>query len=183
MQIPYKHQSELQEIKTDVPTQYKASQSLHLTKFIYSCADSKWRKKRRKKQKHISTYQSLLLCLYCAYPFWGQCVTPSLFLLLEKELQRWIPLISWKAVRQLAVIQRLGNCTNRKEQLQYTGCPTEILYPFGSGKTQPNMCWQRKTVTSQYLSKEKIELWSTAELTCKKNLFLREAKTFLKLLK
>lgn len=42
--------------------------------------------------------------------FGDRAQSPSLFLLLEEKLQRRVPLIPWKAVRQLAVIQRWGNC-------------------------------------------------------------------------
>lgn len=134
VQIPLKRQSDFKEIKTDAPTQDKASQSLHLRVHL---------SQEKKKPSHLTF---LLKCLYCAYSFWGQCTTPSLFLLLEKKLQRWVPLISWKAVGQLTVIQLLGNfAQTEKEQLHYTGCPTQILLKNGKNlnfiKTSPT-CWE-----------------------------------------
>lgn len=112
------------------------------TKFIYSCVELRRKKKReRKKEQKVSwndsTHQSLVLCLHCAYPLGRQRAAPSLFLLLEEKLQRWVPLIPWKAVRQLAVIQRLGNfAQTHKEPPHHAGCPRETIHIlFRSGKS------------------------------------------------
>lgn len=98
------------------------------------------RTKRRKipKQVHIE------LCFCCVYPFWGQCATPSVFLLFEEKLQRRVPLISWEAVRQLAVIQRLGNFA-QKEKNKY-------IIPLVQQKSfYPSKCGKNRTFTKTSL--------------------------------
>lgn len=72
-----------------------------------------------------SPHGTLFCCVYTAsYPLRGQSASPSVFLLLEEKLQRRVPLIPWKAIRQLAVIQRLGNCTRGGEQ-NISPCPSQ----------------------------------------------------------
>lgn len=86
-------------------------------------------KQQIQKQLHIS----VSCCVYTVrYPFciW-QCATPSLFLLLEKKLQRCVPLIAWKAVRQLAVIQRLGNfAQTEKNKFIISGVQQIFFFPL-----------------------------------------------------
>lgn len=122
VQIHHKRQSDFQEIKTDAQKPHKALQALHLTKF----ADFKLVQKEKIPK---TTPHSLLLHLYCAYPFWGQRATLSVFLLFEEKLQCWVPLISWKAIRQLTVIQRLGNFA-QKEKNKYITLVVQQKYPF-----------------------------------------------------
>lgn len=50
VQISHKHQSDFQEIKTDEQKQYKASQSLHLTKFADFKSPQKENQKKKKSQ-------------------------------------------------------------------------------------------------------------------------------------
>ena len=70
VQIPHKYHPISSEIQTDEQTQYKALKNF--TKFeelFFFFFFKSWSVKSGGKKVNNSTYQSLLLCLYCAHPF------------------------------------------------------------------------------------------------------------------